>query len=69
MPTADAVLHGLIRDGLGERSLQSGGRDPATALDTRGPGLGLRMRKYCYRPLPGREQAATQLPNLNSRRC
>ena len=71
MPSADAaaVLHGLIRDGLGERSLQSGGRDPATALDTRGPGLGLRMRKYCYRPLPGHEQVTRQLSNLNTLAC
>ena len=33
-----AAVLGFLRDGLGGRSLQSGGRDPAG-----GPGLGLRI--------------------------
>ena len=38
---AAAAVLGLLRDGLGGRSLQSGGRDPGTAAG--GPGLGLRI--------------------------
>ena len=36
-----AAVLGLLRDGLGGRSLQSGERDPGTAAG--GPGLGLRI--------------------------